>query len=117
LNEKRKKIPVYAEGAMDFAEMFSMTYSYQYEHDCIETINDIYEILFLHIFMGLSSNCFHCGKSTEIKKKLKLSCSSFIANLTGNLSSTKELLNSRTCMGIPHKKINQPLLHYFFLSQ
>jgi len=40
--------------------------------------------------------------STEIQK-LKKSCLSFVANFTGNLSCTKELLNLRICIGIPHK--------------
>jgi hypothetical protein len=41
-----KNTRFYAEGAMDFAEMCSTTYSYQREHDCIENYSNFGKFYF-----------------------------------------------------------------------
>jgi hypothetical protein len=45
-----KKTRFYKEGAVDFAEMCSRTYSYQYEHDRMEK-KEFLKFLFLPIFV------------------------------------------------------------------
>jgi len=99
----QKNTRFYAEGAMYFAEMFSTNYSYQREHDCIEKNSNFWNFYFYTFswFLLFCSNCFPSGK--HIIEKSKMSCSSFVENFTGYLSSTKEFLNSKSCKGKPHK--------------
>ena len=98
-----KKTRFYAEGAIDFAEMWFTTCSYLCQHDRIEKNWKNWNLYFcIFLWFLLLVQTAPPVVSTEIQKS-KISCSSFVAHFTGNLLGTKEFLNSKTCKRIPHK--------------